>query len=176
MANGDSNTSTKMEIKGNQKIIAGSVADLLKIPLSTRQDLFQVLDVCQRYADELIETDDHAEYMALCGRLLAGLNVLKAVLKLPLPAHLIEQLTVKERRKGAERGLPQTESDLACDYCAALTVVLLNQQVSQRQQVHIAGLLFEMLDMLAEDLKAPRFMRTAKGLAMLGGETVPGIH
>lgn len=68
------------------------------------------------------------------------------------------------------------DSQTAWDYCSALTMVLLNQQVSQDQQEHIAELLSEMLAMLAEGLKTPRFIRTAKGLAMMDGEALPGIH
>lgn len=35
-------------------------------------DLFQGLDICQRYADALIDYNNQAKYMTLCGRLLAG--------------------------------------------------------------------------------------------------------
>jgi hypothetical protein len=40
----------------------------------------------------------------------------------------------------------------------------------------ITGILFEMVNLLAEDLKAPRFMRAESGLVMMSGEAVPGIH
>jgi hypothetical protein len=176
MAIADSNTFARAEITATQPIIAGDIAALLKIPLGATHDLFQVVDICQRYADELIEVDNHAEYMALCGRLLAGLNVLKVVLKSPLPKHLIEQLTVNENNADEYRSQLSTDSETTCEYCSALTMVLLNQQVTEDQQEHIEELLFELLTMLAEDLKAPRFIRTASGLAMLGGEVIPAIH
>lgn len=176
MAVADSNTFVRPEITAAQPVIAGSIAELLRIPLDATHDLFQVVDICQRYADELIEANNHAEYMALCGRLLAGLNVLKAVLKSPLPNHLIEQLTVNENNSDEYRSQISTDSETTCEYCFALTMVLLNQQVTQEQQEHISELLFDLLMMLAEDLKAPRFVRTANGLAMISGETVPGIH
>ena len=176
MAIADSNTFARPEITATQSIIAGDIAALLKIPLGVTHDLFQVLDICQRYADELIETNNHAEYMALCGRLLAGLNVLKVVLKSPLPKHLIEQLTVSENNAGEYRSPITTDSETTCEYCSALTMLLLNQQVTVDQQDHITELLFDLLMMLAEDLKAPRFIHTTTGLAMIGGEAVQGIH
>lgn len=176
MAIADSNTFVRPEITGNQSVIAGDVAALLKMPLGATHDLFQVLDICQRYADELIETNNHAEYIALCGRLLAGLSVLKVVLKSPLPKHLIEQLTVNENNADEYRSPLATDSETTCEYCSALTMLLLNQQVTLDQQDHITELLFDLLMMLAEDLKAPRFIRTTTGLAMIGGEVVPGIH
>ncbi|MRT13573.1 hypothetical protein GJV07_14920 [Enterobacteriaceae bacterium RIT711] len=176
MAIADSNTFVRAEITADQTVIAESIAALLKIPLGATHDLFQVVDICQRYADELIEIDNHAEYMALCGRLLAGLNVLKVVLKSPLPKHLIEQLTVNENNADEYRCQLSTDSETTCEYCSALTMVLLNQQIMPEQQEQISELLFELLTMLAEDLKAPRFVRTTTGLAMIGGEAIPGIH
>ncbi|MFP2505525.1 hypothetical protein [Buttiauxella gaviniae] len=176
MAVADSNTFSRPEITADQSVIAGDIAALLKIPLGATHDLFQVVDICQRYADELIEVHNHAEYIALCGRLLAGLNVLKVVLKSPLPKHLIEQLTVNENNADEYRSQLSTDSETTCEYCCALTMVLLNQQVTLEQQEHIAELLCDLLMMLAEDLKAPRFVRTTTGLAMIGGEAIPGIH
>ncbi|MEW7311383.1 hypothetical protein AB1E22_01390 [Buttiauxella gaviniae] len=176
MAIADSNTTVRPEITDNQSVIAGNIATLLKIPLGATHDLFQVLDICQRYTDELIEVHNHAEYIALCGRLLAGLNVLKVVLKTPLPKHLIKQLTVKEGSADEYRSPLSTDSETICEYCSSLTMLLLNQQVTPEQQEHITGLLFELLSVLAEDLTAPRFIRTSMGLAMIEGEAVPGIH
>lgn len=176
MAIADSNTFVRDEITADQTVIAGSIAALLKMPLGATHDLFQVVDICQRYADELIEVDNNAEYMALCGRLLAGLNVLKVVLKSPLPKHLIEQLTVNENNADEYCSQLSADSETTCEYCCALTMVLLNQQVTLEQQEHIGELLFDLLMMLVEDLKAPRFIRTTTGLAMIGGEAIPGIH
>ena len=176
MAVANSNTFARPEITAAQSVIAGNIAALLKIPLSATHDLFQVVDICQRYADELIEVNNHAEYMALCGRLLAGLNVLKVVLKSPLPKHLIEQLTVNDNNYDEYRSPLSTDSETTCEYCCALTMVLLNQQITLDQQEQISELLFELLSMLAEDLKAPRFIRTTTGLAMIEGDAVPGIH
>ncbi len=176
MAIADSNTIVRPEITGDQSVIAGTITALLKMPLGATHDLFQVLDICQLYTDELTETHNNAEYIALCERLLAGLTVLKVVLNAPLPKQLIEQLTVKESQTDEYRNPRLPDSQTACDYCSALTMVLLNQQVSQDQQEHIAELLSEMLAMLTEDLKTPRFIRTAKGLAMMDGEALQGIH
>ena len=114
--------------------------------------------------------------MALCGRLLAGLNILKVVLKAPLPEHLINALTVDSKKPDEDRCPLSTDSETLCGYCASLTLLLLNQQESPEQEEQIAGMLFEMINLLAEDLKAPRFVRSAKGLVMISGEAVPGIH
>lgn len=176
MAGADSNTFIHPEIKDDQKLMAGDITALLKTPLGATDDLFHVLNVCRCWAGELIETDNHVEYIALCGRLLSGFNVLRAVLDNPLPQYLIEQLTVEEGQLDKLRTPLETESETLCEYCSALTMVLLNQELSAEQQVQITDLLYEVFGMLEEDLKAPRFVRTKKGLAMIDGGVLPGIH
>lgn len=49
MATADSNTNARSEIEA-------AVTTLLKTPLNTTMDLFQVLDYCQHHADVLIES------------------------------------------------------------------------------------------------------------------------
>ncbi|MCE0848119.1 hypothetical protein LVQ79_21550 [Buttiauxella sp. A2-C1_F] len=53
---------------------------------------------------------------------------------------------------------------------------MLNQLESPEQQEHIIGILFKLVNLLAEDLKAPRFVNTAKGLVMTSGEAVSVVH
>ncbi|WP_202304257.1 hypothetical protein [Dryocola clanedunensis] len=55
-------------------------------------------------------------------------------------------------------------------------MVLLNQQGSPEEQENIAGMLFEMVTLLAEDLKTPRFVRSGTGLTMMGQETASVVH
>lgn len=98
MANADSNTFKHTEMTKDQTIIAEGIAALLKMPLSAKDDLFHVLHICRCRVDELIEIDNHAEYLALAGRLLAGFSVLRVVLEHPPPPHLIELLKVEDQR------------------------------------------------------------------------------
>lgn len=170
-------TTPASEITTNPSQIEPARIALLKTPLSVSMDLFQVLDFCRRHIDELIDCHDHTGRMALYGRLYAGLEVLKVVLKAPLPAHLIERLTVDVKTDDDEYRCPlSTDSETLRAYCAALTMLLMQGDQSFDQEEHISGLLFELLDVLAEDLKAPRFVRVATGLAMIGGDANPEIH
>ncbi len=176
MANADSNTPARPEITQQQSAFADSIASLLKKPQGAAMDLFQVLDICQQYAEVLIENANHTECMALCGRLLAGLEVLKSVLKAPLPDHLIEKLTLKDSETSDYRTPLSTDSDTLCEYCTALTIVLLNHQEPPDQREQITGMLYEIIYVLAEDLKAPRFVRASGKLKMIEGEAVAGVH
>lgn len=176
MANTNTTTTARPEILCTQPVIESAITTLLKTPLGTTHDLFQVLDACQHYVNALIENDDNTERMALCGRLLAALEVLKVALKTPLPAHLIERLTVDVAEPDNYRGALSTDSETMREYCVALTILLLQRQQAPEQEEHITGLLFELVNVLVDDLKTPRFVRTDGGLAMISGEAVPGIH
>lgn len=169
MANADSNTIACPEI-------GPTLSTLLKNPLGASHDLFQVLEGCQGYVDELIDNNNLIERMALCGRLLAGLEGLKSLMLLPLPEHLIERLTL-DNCAITDYGNPlATDSETLRSYCFALTMVLLNQQESPQQEERITEMLFDMVHLLAEDLKAPRFVQTGAGLKMLDGEAVSLLH
>lgn len=176
MANTNSTTITPSEILCTQPGIEPAITTLLKTPPGATMDLFQVLDVCESLADTLIENDDDIERMALCGRLYASLEVLKVMLKAPLPAHLIERLTVDIAEEEGYRGSPVTDSETLREYCAALIMLLLQRQQSREQEEHITGLAFELINVLVEDLKAPRFIRTDAGLVMISGAATNRKH
>ncbi|MCE0844494.1 hypothetical protein LVQ79_02815 [Buttiauxella sp. A2-C1_F] len=176
MANTNTITTNPLETAYTQPVTESAITALLKTPLGATHDLFQVLDACQHYVDAIIENDDNTERMALCGRLLAALEVLKVTLKAPLPVHLIERLTVDVAEPDNYRGPLSTDSETLREYCSALTILLLQRQQLPEQEEQITGLLFELINLLVEDLKTPRFVRTDGGLAMISGEAVPGIH
>lgn len=146
MANADSNTIARPEFTLPDHTLGSTLTALMTTPLGAKHDLFQVLEGCQRYADELIETHDITARMALCGRLLAGMEVMRGLLDAPLPAHLIARLTVEDAQESPE------------------------------QEKMLTGVLYELIDILARDLKAPRFLRTPTGLVTLEGEPLPQVH
>lgn len=176
MANADGNTQTRPEITPQQPAFAESIATLLKKPQGAAMDLFQALDICLDYADGLLANDNHTECMALCGRLYAGLQILKSALKAPLPDRLIESMTLKEGDTSDCRTPLTTDPETLCEYSEALTIVLLNNQEQPEQREQMIGILYEMIALLSEDLKAPRFIRTAGELKTIEGEALPGVH
>lgn len=174
MANADSNTNARPEFTLPDHTLGSTLTALMTTPLGAKHDLFQVLEGCQRYADELIETHDITARMALCGRLLAGMEVMRGLLDAPLPAHLIARLTVEDAQELP--GLIACDSETLREYCAALILILLNHQESPEQEKMLTGVLYELIDLLARDLKAPRFLRTPTGLVTLEGEPLPQVH
>ena len=104
------------------------------------------------------------------------MSVLKVVLQAQLPDHLIKTLTVDLTQPDNYPCALTTDSETLREYCASLIIVLLNQLESPEQQEHIIGILSELVNVLAEDLKAPRFVNTAKGLVVMSGEAVSVVH
>ena len=62
--------------------------DLLSVPFNAATDFTVLADYCARFAETLIETDDPALRLALCGRLHAALALLQPTLHDPIPPHL----------------------------------------------------------------------------------------
>ncbi|MBW1254683.1 hypothetical protein [Pantoea allii] len=176
MANSDSSTTANIENSGFQPVVETEIAMLLKSPHSAFLDLFQTLGVCQRYTKALMGNHDIVKRMALCGRLLTGLELLKYLLKQPLPEHLIKRLTVKQGPLANNNQPLCSDSESLCEYCEALVITILNQQTSEDRQQQLIVLLFELVNLLTEDLKTPRFTRSYTGLVMINGEAVPGTH
>lgn len=92
--------------------------DLLSVPFNATTDFTVLADYCARFAETLIETDDPALRLALCGRLHAGLALLKPTLHDPIPPHLTESLTVDTLPATPEHVV--SDPDSLCEYCLAL--------------------------------------------------------
>lgn len=126
-------------------------------PLMPDSDLFGTADHCDALCAELVECRDSILYLALCGRLSHSLDVLRNQLDQPLPPHLIERLTVDHLPVVSVSFVP--DSDLLCQYCLALVQALLSCALTPDTTRQISGLLYELVGVLVDDLKAPRFVR-----------------
>jgi len=124
-------------------------------PITASMDLFQLLNVCESLADELIECQTEIEQQALCGRIAHCLEVMKTTFDQPLPTHLVERLTVEKEVKIEVNH----DSEILRQYCHALTQTLLSRAHALEVNRALTGMLFELLNELVEDLQAPRFLR-----------------
>ncbi|WP_413725058.1 hypothetical protein [Sodalis sp. RH16] len=92
----------------------------------------------------------------------------------PIPPHLVERLTVDEPPSSSPRFEP--ESDLLCEYCQVLVRLLTDRTISQDMEPTIIGLLFELVNYLADELRAPRWIRTADGVKIIEEVEVSKEH
>ncbi|WP_250127222.1 hypothetical protein [Pectobacterium quasiaquaticum] len=141
---------------------------LLTIPFSTATDFTVLAEHCEKCADTQAESYDPVLTMALCGRLAAGLALLKPGLSDPIPPHLIDSLTVDTLPKNSPRFAP--DADTLCDYCFTLTQLLLCRMFPPQEEEQLRWLLAELVDYFAAELKAPRWIRTADGVKCINEE------
>jgi len=135
------------------------------IPTQTHalnSDFTSLAHACEQAAAALLESDNAPQREALCNGLIARLTLLRGTLNDPIPEHLVASLTTDHLPPIRPHFEP--ESEQLADYCTALTQVLSNGDVALDIERALTGLLFDLVTYLAEDLRSPRFIRTASGI------------
>lgn len=117
---------------------------------------------CDEYALMLIDNKNAAERRFICQFLRANLLQLRPTLHEAIPPHLIEAFTVDALPERAPRFDPDT--DQLCDYCLALSELLNEVALPPEMEKALRGLLCELVWFFAEELKAPRWLRTPEGV------------
>ncbi|WP_182937429.1 hypothetical protein [Klebsiella quasipneumoniae] len=139
---------------------------LLAVPFNATTDFTILADHCENFADTLIESDDPALRLALCGRLAACLSLLRPTLNDPiLPPHLIESLTTNTLPASSTCFEPGSE--LLCDYSLTLAQLLTGRALLPKMEQTLTGLLCELVWCFAAELKTPRWIRTADGVKFI---------
>ncbi|EAB6425064.1 hypothetical protein AE457_002984 [Salmonella enterica subsp. enterica serovar Amsterdam] len=138
---------------------------LLAIPFNAATDFTVLASHCENFADTLIETDDPALRLALCGRLSACLTLLRPTLNDPIPPHLVESLTTDTLPASSTHFDPGSE--LLCDYSLTLAQLLTGRALLPKMEQTLTGLLCELVWSFAAELKAPRWIRTADGVKFI---------
>lgn len=82
-----------------------------------------------------------------------------------IPTHLIESLTVDTIPADYPRFEPECTE--LCRYCLALTQTLAGQGITSETGKQLSGLLYDLTNLFAAEMKAPRWLRTAEGLKLL---------
>ncbi|EPN1622087.1 hypothetical protein ACTV1I_004472 [Cronobacter dublinensis] len=165
MANVDSTTSARPETGAAgadifpQAWCGVPMDELLCEPLHFKAGFLALAPACSRLVAELLETHSTAARLALAGRLTLALSLLRDDLPHPLTDAEREALTADQPPAAVtENFMP--EPDILCDYCRMLTEVLLSRTLTAPGEKVVAGLLFELVNYLADTLTAPRFYRS----------------
>ncbi len=127
---------------------------LLDLPISSTLDLFELTDCCCAFVNVLLETHDKAERLALCGRLAFTLNELKNRCEEDLSPHLLERLSAA---LPAQSCVPDCWQDTAMmvGYAQALNQALLSQTLASAVSQELAGLLHDLIYLLADYVREP---------------------
>ena len=119
---------------------------LYTTPIDHTTDFTELADNCEQFVDVLVECDDPAQKMALCGRLSACLALLQPTLLEPVPEYLKASLTVDDLPLDVPVFEP--EIDQLGRYCQLLTQMLLARTLSASDE-RVAG------DLLQDLVKKP---------------------
>ncbi|ELY7391618.1 hypothetical protein SOJ80_001812 [Cronobacter universalis] len=132
--------------------------ELLCEPLHFKASFLALAPACSRLVAELLETHSTTARLALAGRLMLVLSLLRGDLSHPLnDAERVALTTDQPPAAVTENFMP--EPDILCDYCRTLTEILLSRTLTTPGEKVVAGLLFELVNYLADTLTAPRFYR-----------------
>ncbi|WP_347114571.1 hypothetical protein AAHB66_22020 [Leclercia sp. S52] len=138
---------------------------LFTTPFNHNTDFTELADNCAQFVDALVECDDPAQKMAVCGRLSACLALLQSTLLEPVPEYLKTSLTVDD----LPLALPvfEPEVDQLGRFCQLLTQLILNQSLTKSDERVAGDLLQELVGFYSDTLKAPRWLRTDEGVVLL---------
>ena len=102
----------------------------------------------------LLETDEHTDRMALCGRLVHALIQLERLCEEDLPPHLLAQLsTITQPEMAIPDGWQDT--DMLLGYAKALSQTLLSNAQPEAVAKELTGLLHDLVYLLVDQLKGP---------------------
>ncbi len=68
----------------------------------------------------------------------------------------------------------EPDAELLCEYCQALAQILTDRLVSPGLERIITGLLFDLVSYFADELKAPRWIRTTHGVKFIAEMEMAG--
>lgn len=143
---------------------------LLAIPFNAATDFTVLASHCENFAETLIESNDPALKMALCGRINTCLTLLQPTLLEPVPLHLVESLTVDTLPATTPRFEPEC-TELCC-YCLAITQSLSGLGFASETEKYLSWLLYDLINYFIAEMKAPRWLRTADGVKFIDGVEV----
>lgn len=135
---------------------------LLYVNVEPESDFTEAATHCENLAASALEAEHMQTQHELYQRLHECLIQLQPTLIDPIPDNMIAQFTVNEM----PRAQPQmdTESDLLCEYCLALSHLLSGNALSLSVEETLQGLLYELTCFLRDTMLAPRWLNTPLGL------------
>ncbi|WP_279205495.1 hypothetical protein [Obesumbacterium proteus] len=135
------------------------------LSFNAQTDFTVLADHCEHFADALIESHHSGEKQALCCRLADCLNLLHPTLNDPIPPVLIEYFTVDQLPN--KTPVFEPESELLCGYCLTLAQLLSKHTFTADEEKQLTGLLFDLVCYFADELRTPRWIRTADGVKFI---------
>jgi hypothetical protein len=132
------------------------------VEVSPESDFTVAATHCEELAASALESEHMSTQYALYKRLHECLTRLQPTLMDPIPENQIAQFTVSTLPR--TRPAMDTETDLLCEYCLALSHLLSGNPLSLSVEETLQGLLYELTCFMADTMLAPRWLSTPLGL------------
>lgn len=125
-------------------------------------DFVDAAKQCEELVASALETEQLEKQYEIYQRLHACLTQLQPTLLEPIPEARMAEFTVDALPE--TRPAMETESELLCEYCLALSRLLSGNPLSMSIEETLQGLLYELTCFLADTMLAPRWVTTPQGL------------
>lgn len=135
---------------------------LLYVDVEPETDFVKAATHCEELAASALEAEHMQTQHELYDRLNACLTQLQPTLMDEIPEEQKAQFTVS----ALPHTFPKmdTESELLCEYCLALSHLLSGHPLSLSTEETLQGLLYELTCFLSDTMLAPRWLRTPLGV------------
>lgn len=118
-------------------------------------DFIDLAERCELLTQILLDCKTLAQYQPVCRCLISYLGALKHALEDDMSDLRILELTV-DHELPEEQGWLMADSDIQCAYCHVTAVSLLKTH-DEADAATLAGLLYDLVSYMTDELKAPRF-------------------
>lgn len=135
---------------------------LLHTELSPDMDFVEAAKQCEELVASALETEHLERQHELYQRLHECLEQLQPTLLDSIPEERMPEFTVSVLPDA--RPAMDTESELLCEYCLALSKLLSGNPLSFSIEETLQGLLYELTCFLADTILAPRWLTTPQGV------------
>lgn len=135
---------------------------LLYVTVEPETNFAEAATHCEDLAASALESEHLNTQHQLYQRLHECLTRLQPTLLEPITEEQMPQFTVSRMPSSAPT--MDTESELLCEYCLALSHLLSGNPLSLSVEETLQGLLYELTCFLADTMLAPRWLETPQGL------------
>jgi hypothetical protein len=135
---------------------------LIYVDVEPEHDFVGAATHCEDLAASALESEHMSTQHELYQRLHECLIRLQPTLIDPIPENQIAQFTVDVMPRA--RPAMDTETELLCEYCLALSHLLSGNPLSLSVEETLQGLLYELTCFMVDTMLAPRWLSTPLGL------------
>ncbi|ADO49542.1 hypothetical protein [[Enterobacter] lignolyticus] len=119
-------------------------------------DFIDLAERCELLSQIIIDAHESESITPVLRCLSSYLSKLNLSLEEDMSRHRIMELTINDEFHRTEKWI-FADSDLQCEYCQALTSILMRNTCNSEEREVLSGLLHDLIGYMTYELKEPRF-------------------